>query len=55
LTGVTADDAIDHLLVWGADAGPPRHWEPEAREVVEDGLAIRLSDHAPVERVLRLP
>lgn len=55
LTGVTSDDAIDHLLVWGADAGPPKVWEPEAREVVEDDLALRLSDHAPVERVLRLP
>jgi endonuclease/exonuclease/phosphatase family metal-dependent hydrolase len=55
LAGVTADDAIDHLLVWGADAGPPRVWDPEAREVVEQGLALRLSDHSPVERVLRLP
>ena len=55
LSGITGDGAIDHLLVWGADAGPPRVWEPEAREVVEDGRALRLSDHAPVERVLRLP
>ena len=55
LSGVTADEGIDHLLVWGGDAGPPRSWEPEAREIVEDGLALRLSDHAPVERVLRLP
>lgn len=55
LTGTTADEAIDHILVWGVDAGPPSVWKPEAREVVEDGLALRLSDHAPVERVLRLP
>lgn len=55
LTGITADEAIDHILIWGADAGPPSVWEPEAREVVEDGLALRLSDHTPVERVLRLP
>jgi endonuclease/exonuclease/phosphatase family metal-dependent hydrolase len=55
LAGVTANDAIDHLLVWGADTGPPSVWKPEAREVVEDGLALRLSDHSPVERVLRLP
>jgi endonuclease/exonuclease/phosphatase family metal-dependent hydrolase len=55
LKGTTADDSIDHLLVWGADAGPPRAWEPEAREVVEDGLAIRLSDHTPVERVISVP
>jgi endonuclease/exonuclease/phosphatase family metal-dependent hydrolase len=55
LTGVTAEDTIDHLLVWGADAGPPKAWKPEAREVLEDGLALRLSDHTPVERVLSLP
>jgi endonuclease/exonuclease/phosphatase family metal-dependent hydrolase len=55
LTGVTAEGAIDHLLVWGADAGPPRVWEPEAREVLENGLAVRLSDHTPIERVLRVP
>ena len=33
-------------------SSPPRAWPPEAREVPFDGLAIRLSDHAPVERPL---
>ncbi len=55
LTGATADDALDHLLVWGADAGPPTVWEPAAREVLNEGLAVRLSDHAPVERVMSVP
>jgi endonuclease/exonuclease/phosphatase family metal-dependent hydrolase len=57
LTGVTAPDAIDHLLVRGAEpVGPPRQWPPEARELPqEDGRALRLSDHAPVELTLRVP
>jgi endonuclease/exonuclease/phosphatase family metal-dependent hydrolase len=56
LTGTTAPDAIDHLLVRGADpVGPPRAWPPEARELREDdGRALRLSDHAPVELTVRL-
>ena len=46
----TAPDAIDHLLVRGIEpVEPPHAWPPERREVREDGLAIRLSDHAPVE------
>jgi endonuclease/exonuclease/phosphatase family metal-dependent hydrolase len=46
----TAPDAIDHLLARGLEVvEQPRAWPPEAREVSEDGLAIRLSDHAPVE------
>ena len=50
LRGPTAPDAIDHLLARGLDAAePPRSWAPEAREVAADRLAIRLSDHAPVE------
>jgi len=41
--------AIDHILARGlAIVDPPRAWGPEAREVEEEGLAIRLSDHAPV-------
>ena len=57
LTGVTAPDAIDHLLVRGAEpVGPPRQWPPEARELPqEDGRALRLSDHAPVELAVKVP
>ncbi len=41
--------AIDHILAAGLEVvDPPRAWPPEAREIREDGLAIRLSDHAPV-------
>lgn len=50
LRGVTGPSAIDHLLARGLDtAGRPRHWPPQRREVRCDGLALRLSDHAPVE------
>ena len=53
LTGATAPDAIDHLLVNGlAQVEPPTRWPGERREVERDGLALRLSDHAPVESVL---
>jgi len=45
----TADDAIDHILVRGLEVvARPTAWPPEAREVACDGLAVRLSDHAPV-------
>jgi endonuclease/exonuclease/phosphatase family metal-dependent hydrolase len=55
LQGPTAPDAIDHLLARGLDVvEQPRAWPPEAREVSEDGLAIRLSDHAPVEALFSL-
>lgn len=48
---------IDHVLVRGLTTiAPPRAWPPEKREVPEPGppagkppLAVRLSDHAPVE------
>ncbi len=47
-----APDAIDHLLVRGLETvEPPRPWPPERRELRRDGLALRLSDHAPVEAV----
>jgi endonuclease/exonuclease/phosphatase family metal-dependent hydrolase len=56
LTGPTAPDAIDHLLVRGLEvAEPPRSWPPERRELREDGLALRLSDHAPVEARFATP
>jgi endonuclease/exonuclease/phosphatase family metal-dependent hydrolase len=50
LRGTTGPAAIDHLLSRGLETiEPPRQWPPEARELRENGLAIRLSDHAPVE------
>jgi endonuclease/exonuclease/phosphatase family metal-dependent hydrolase len=50
LSAPTAADAIDHLLARGMAAiDPPAPWPPERRELSEDGLALRLSDHAPVE------
>jgi endonuclease/exonuclease/phosphatase family metal-dependent hydrolase len=50
LEGPTAPGAIDHLLSRGLEAlGPPRAWPPERRELPLDGLALRLSDHAPVQ------
>ncbi len=50
LDGPTADDAIDHLLARGMTAlARPERRAPERREVGHDGLALRLSDHAPVE------
>lgn len=46
----TAPDAIDHLLVRGATVlAQPTPWEPARREIDQDGLALRLSDHAPVQ------
>ena len=55
LRGATASDAIDHLLVLGAEVvEPPRAWPPAQRELEQDGLALTLSDHAPVEALLRI-
>jgi endonuclease/exonuclease/phosphatase family metal-dependent hydrolase len=46
----TAPDAIDHLLARGLDVvEPPAQWSPAQRELRRDGLALRLSDHTPVE------
>jgi hypothetical protein len=48
LAAPTGPRAIDHLLVRGLDTvEPPQQWPPERRELREDGLALRLSDHAP--------
>ena len=45
LTGPTAPDALDHLLVVGlAIVNPPAAWPPERREVRLRRLAVRLSD-----------
>ncbi len=49
----SSEQAIDHVLARGLDViEAPRAWPPEAREVTQDGLAIRLSDHAPVAATL---
>lgn len=56
LTGATAPGAIDHLLVRGLDAvEPAHHWPTERREIRQDGLALRLSDHAPVQARFATP
>jgi len=50
LAAPTGPGAIDHLLVRGLETvEPPRRWPAQKRELPEDGLALRLSDHAPVE------
>jgi endonuclease/exonuclease/phosphatase family metal-dependent hydrolase len=50
LSGTTAPDSLDHLLSRGLDVdSPPRVWADSEREADAGGLAIRLSDHAPVE------
>jgi endonuclease/exonuclease/phosphatase family metal-dependent hydrolase len=50
LAAPTAPRAIDHLLARGLEPiEPPRQWPAERREVQHEGLALRLSDHAPVE------
>jgi endonuclease/exonuclease/phosphatase family metal-dependent hydrolase len=52
----TGPDAIDHLLVRGLDVvEPPRPWPADRREVQSAGLALRLSDHAPVEACFAHP
>lgn len=56
LSGPAEADAIDHLLARGLDvAEPPHPWPPERRELAEDGLRLRLSDHAPVEARFATP
>ncbi|HEX5763747.1 MAG TPA: endonuclease/exonuclease/phosphatase family protein [Solirubrobacterales bacterium] len=51
----TAPNAIDHLLARGLElVARPRRWPAERREVPEDGLALRLSDHSPVEATFSL-
>jgi endonuclease/exonuclease/phosphatase family metal-dependent hydrolase len=49
----TAPHSIDHLLSRGLDViEPPAPWPAEAREVHEENLRVRLSDHAPVSAAL---
>lgn len=56
LVAPTGPRAIDHLLVRGLDtATPPHQWPAERRELREDGRALRLSDHAPVEARFATP
>jgi endonuclease/exonuclease/phosphatase family metal-dependent hydrolase len=46
----TKGEAIDHLLARGLDVVVPgAACPPEAREVPQEGLRLRLSDHAPVK------
>jgi len=50
ITGATGPRALDHLLTHDLDpVAPPTPWPPERREVRVGGLAVRLSDHSPVE------
>ena len=46
--------SIDQLLVAGLESTPARRWEDVEREVTTGDLALRLSDHAPVSRQIRL-
>jgi endonuclease/exonuclease/phosphatase family metal-dependent hydrolase len=49
LDGPTHPRAIDHLLARNLEiAEAPRSLPPERRELIRDGLRLRLSDHAPV-------
>jgi len=53
LAGPTGPDAIDHLLVRGLTVvEPAAPWPPERRELHHGDLALRLSDHAPVQATL---
>jgi endonuclease/exonuclease/phosphatase (EEP) superfamily protein YafD len=55
LRPATGAEAIDHLLARGLEVvSPPASWPPAAREVEIDGLAVRLSDHAPVAAAFRV-
>ncbi len=51
----TAPDSIDHLLARGLDVTePPATWPAARRELRENGHALRLSDHAPVNAAFLL-
>jgi endonuclease/exonuclease/phosphatase family metal-dependent hydrolase len=50
LAGETGPTAIDHLLMRGLEVtAGPAPWSAERRELFDDDLRLRLSDHAPVE------
>jgi endonuclease/exonuclease/phosphatase family metal-dependent hydrolase len=56
LAGVTGPHAIDHLLARGLETiEPAAPWPPERRELQRDGLALRLSDHTPVQARFNAP
>jgi len=56
LTGATGPRAIDHLLLRGLETiESPAAWRPERRELRRSGLALRLSDHAPVQARFNAP
>ena len=55
LRGPTAPASLDHLLSRGLETiSPPQTWAAERRELVANGLRIRLSDHAPVDAEFRI-
>ena len=55
LLGPTSPGSLDHLLYRDLEAlSPAASWAPEQREVAEDALRIRLSDHAPVQGEFRI-
>jgi len=56
LEGTTAPGAIDHVLSRGLTVtAPPQAWPPEQRELPCGELALRLSDHAPVQASFATP
>jgi len=56
LVGTTAPRAIDHMLTRNLDVvEAPTPWAPERRESHQDGLALRLSDHTPVQASFATP
>jgi len=55
LEGPTGPEAIDHLLSRGLElVRPPAQWPPQQRELRRGELALRLSDHAPVQAGYRV-
>jgi endonuclease/exonuclease/phosphatase family metal-dependent hydrolase len=56
LSGAIAPRAIDHLLTRGLEVTKaPAPWPAVRRELHRDGLALRLSDHAPVQASFNAP
>jgi hypothetical protein len=56
LAGATGSGAIDHLLSRGLTVtAPPTPWPTARRELRREGLALRLSDHAPVGARFAIP
>jgi len=55
-TPTTGPHAIDHILARGLETtAPPTPWPPERRETRQGNLALRLSDHTPVEARFHSP